>query len=293
MQIPCDRKSSDMADKVATDRSEENHDKNAVISPFDDDADFIKALQEDAAQHMLILPSVPPEDIQILAEASDIFPPIGLNENDNMSLISVASSVSAIALKRKPIKKKKRKLEEPIDLCGDDDDPPPQTSRDIEDIIDIKALGARIVSNTNKIDEMRQKSSRLQGKISGDMKRMLSQIKSAAYALMTRISCDSPAENVSKTCALVVYENEKLLAENSKLRIQIAKVSIPEKKGPVIQSIIPVSREDEIYVKPSTSRVNISNDKSGVSPSKNTGRKSINNSSSFSEERVVEQVTTT
>lgn len=275
-----------MAGKVATDCKDGNHD-NDVISPFDDEADFMEALQEDAVQHMTILPSVPSENVQISAETSNISPPTGLDEDDSMSLISVASSASAIVRKRKVDKKKKRKLEEPIDLCGDDDDYPPQTNRDIEDIIDIKSLGARIVSNTNKIDEMRQKSSRLQGKISGDIKRMLAQIKSAAYALMTRVTSDSPAENVRRTCALVVYENEKLLAENSKLRIQVAKVPVSEKKGPVIRSIVPVPRESEIHLKLSTSRINDKSD----SPSVNTEGKKVNDNYSFSEERVTERVT--
>lgn len=263
---------------------------------FVDDVEFVEATQYDKASRTVspvLFPRIPAEAIEVQADVASMLP-ISINDEDNVSLISAASSVCSILHKKDKVGKKKRKIADDVGFEFDDD-PPFQASHDIEDIIDIKALGARIVSNSNKIDEMRQKSGKLQGKISGDMKKMLKQIKAAAYSLMSRVTCDSPAGNVRKTCARVAVENEKLTNEVAKLRAQVDKSpSFDEaaRKVPVIRSVVPVSEDDRMYIKPSTSKTNGDNFLKPL-PKRVSENISVNKDlTALDEERIVERVTT-
>lgn len=120
-----------------------------------------------------------------------------------------------------------------------------------EAVTDVSSLGARIITNVNAMEELRQKSTRLQGKISGDMKRMLKEVKLAAQELVNRVKCDTPVEDVRAACSHLVAENDKLSAEVFNLREQaLSRAMNPpaallstnsSNKGSVIKSIEKVS----------------------------------------------------
>lgn len=236
-----------------------------------------RSLIEDDYEPMVIPVDI--DDVSLVDHGED---------DDRFSRISMSSHVSHEAAKTKTNKSsKKRKA---ADSYVSDDASSTSVCLDVDMISDVDQLTKSIVECANGIDELRTKSGKLQGKISGEMKRFLKHIKQIAHKISRRAFADSPIEKVRETYRAVVDHNDNLVKEMAVLHERLAAKAKAEavepsplpKRAPRIISVekIPEDKQKAVDTYLAGARQPVEN------------LSYANGNSGVSEEAIIERVTT-
>ncbi|RLU14656.1 hypothetical protein DMN91_013031, partial [Ooceraea biroi] len=168
-------------------------------------------------------PSSGPSSDRQLGAAIDLTDITAYPDDDDMSVCSHLSQVSSASRKQH----KKRKA---ANRLSDGDSDGDARARPCDEHTSSVDICARISEYATMIDDIRKKSGKMQGKLSGDMKSLLKQIKDATFISTTR---DSPeeVEQLRRSATSMQRKVAALRESNAGLRRAydeaMAKASIP------------------------------------------------------------------